>query len=253
MEVCGGQTHSILKYGIQELLPKKIALLHGPGCPVFVTPVAWIDKAIAIAKMPGTILTSFGDMLRVPRSSEDLLQARARGADVRIVLAPPDALAIAKQNTGKEVVFFCVGFETTAPASAALVAQAAATGVGNLSLLVCHVLVPPALRALLDNPQNAIDGFLAAGHVCTVMGFEECDLLGFDPLNLANEGRFIAILPKTQVISALAILKKHPVSKGAIQIGQVTSEKSKTVILKTNFGTQRHLDRMTGDMLPRIC
>ncbi len=173
MEVCGGQTHSIMKYGIQDLLPKNVTLLHGPGCPVCVTPIAWIDKAIAIAKIPGTILASFGDMLRVPGSREDLLQAKAAGGDVRIVLSPLDALTLAQAHPDREIVFFSVGFETTAPAAAALVAQAEQKGVTNLSLLVCHVLVPPALTQLLANPECHIDGFLAAGHVCTVMGYED--------------------------------------------------------------------------------
>jgi len=173
MEVCGGQTHSIMKYGIAELLPKNVELLHGPGCPVCVTPVAWIDKAIEIARTPGAILASFGDMLRVPGSGSDLLRSKAQGADVRIVYSPLDALTLAEQNPYREVVFFGVGFETTAPATAALLLQARERNILNLSLLVCHVLVPPALRALLDSPDCRIDGFLAAGHVCTVMGYEE--------------------------------------------------------------------------------
>ncbi len=173
MEVCGGQTHSIMKYGIGELLPENVELLHGPGCPVCVTPIAWIDKAIEIGQLPNTILASFGDMLRVPGSRTDLLQAKAKGGDIRIVYSPLDVLAIAQSNPDIEVVFFSVGFETTAPATAALLLQAKLKKIPNLSLLVCHVLVPPALRALLDSADCRVDGFLAAGHVCTVMGYEE--------------------------------------------------------------------------------
>jgi hydrogenase expression/formation protein HypD len=173
MEVCGGQTHAILRYGLDRLLPPALELVHGPGCPVCVTPAAWIDKAIDIALQPGVIFCSFGDMLRVPGSTGDLLGARAQGADVRVVYAPLDALAIAQANRDREVVFFAVGFETTAPATAIAVHQARATGIGNFSLLVCQVLVPPALEALLAAPGNRVQGFLAAGHVCTVMGYAQ--------------------------------------------------------------------------------
>lgn len=195
MEVCGGQTHAILRHGLDRLLPSGLELVHGPGCPVCVTPTSWIDKAIDIALRPGVIFCSFGDMLRVPGSSGDLLGARARGADVRIVYAPLDALAIAEANPDREIVFFAVGFETTAPASAIAVHQARAAGVGNFSLLVCQVLVPPALEALLVAPENRVQGFLAAGHVCTVMGYRQYEALaaryrvpivvtGFEPLDI---------------------------------------------------------------------
>lgn len=195
MEICGGQTHSIMRYGIGELLPPDITLLHGPGCPVCVTPLELIDRALAIASQPGTILCSFGDMLRVPGSHEDLFAVRARGGDVRVVYSPLDSLEIARQNPHREVVFFAVGFETTAPATALAVAQAAALKLQNFSLLVSHVLVPPAMEAMLSSPHNTIDAFLAAGHVCAVMGAEPYRPLasrfnipivitGFEPLDL---------------------------------------------------------------------
>ena len=173
MEVCGGQTHSIVKYGIDELLPQYITLLHGPGCPVCVTPLELIDKALQIAARPEVIFCSFGDMLRVPGSGGDLFSVKANGADVRIVYSPLDALKIARANPSRQVVFFAVGFETTAPANAMAVFQAHMQKIPNFSVLVSHVLVPPAIAAILSAPDNRTQGFLAAGHVCTVMGFEE--------------------------------------------------------------------------------
>ena len=195
MEVCGGQTHAIVKFGIDELLPEHITLIHGPGCPVCVTPLEIIEKALDIAARPNVIFTSFGDMLRVPGSTTDLLSVKARGGDVRIVYSPLDAVKIAEQNPGREVVFFGVGFETTAPATAMAVYQAARKGLKNFSMLVSHVLVPPAMEALLSSPDCKIQGFLAAGHVCTVMGFEEyfpvaakyhvpIVVTGFEPLDI---------------------------------------------------------------------
>ncbi len=195
MEVCGGQTHAIVKFGIDELLPKLITLIHGPGCPVCVTPLEIIDQALAIAARPNVIFTSFGDMLRVPGSTTDLLSVKAKGGDVRIVYSPLDAVKLAEQNPAKEVVFFGVGFETTAPATAMAVYQAAHKQLKNFSLLVSHVLVPPAMEALLSSPDCRIQGFLAAGHVCTVMGFEEyfpvaakyrvpIVVTGFEPLDI---------------------------------------------------------------------
>lgn len=195
MEVCGGQTHAIVKFGIDELLPKQIELIHGPGCPVCVTPLEVIDKALEIAARPDVIFTSFGDMLRVPGSTTDLLAVKARGGDVRIVYSPLDALKIASENPGKEVVFFGVGFETTAPATALAVFQAAQKGLKNFSMLISHVLVPPAIKALMSSPGCRVQGFLAAGHVCTVMGYEEYPPLaakyhvpivvtGFEPLDI---------------------------------------------------------------------
>jgi hydrogenase expression/formation protein HypD len=195
MEVCGGQTHTLIRQGIDQVLPPEIELVHGPGCPVCVTPLAMIDHAIEIAKRPEAILTSFGDMLRVPGSSEDLFMARAAGADVRVVYSPLDALAVARRNPDRTVVFFAVGFETTAPANAMAVAQAARLGIRNFALLVSHVLVPPAITAILVSPGNRVQGFLAPGHVCAVQGWREYEpiardfgvslvVTGFEPVDL---------------------------------------------------------------------
>jgi hydrogenase expression/formation protein HypD len=173
MEVCGGQTHAIVRFGLDELLPAGVTLVHGPGCPVCVTPVAMIDRALALAARPDVILCSFGDMLRVPGSAKDLLTVKAEGGDVRILYSPLDALEVARREPSREVVFFGVGFETTAPATAMAVHQARQEGLRNFSLLVSHVLVPPAMRAILGSPGNRVQGFLAAGHVCSVMGYEE--------------------------------------------------------------------------------
>ncbi len=195
MEVCGGQTHSIVKFGLDGLLPEGITLVHGPGCPVCVTPLELIEKAIAIASRTGVIFCSFGDMLRVPGQNRDLLSVKADGGDVRIVYSPLDALKIAHENPEREVVFFAVGFETTAPANGMVVLQAKQTGLKNFSVLVSHVLVPPAIHTILTAPHNVVQGFLAAGHVCTVMGTEEYEPLarefqvpivvtGFEPLDI---------------------------------------------------------------------
>ncbi len=173
MEICGGQTHAIVKYGIEDLLPTQINLVHGPGCPVCVTPVEMIEKAIVIAERPEVIFTSFGDMLRVPGAEKDLLTVKARGGNVRIVYSPLDAVKIALQHPEKHVVFFAVGFETTAPANAMAVREAHRLGLNNFSILCSHVLVPPAIEAILSSPMNMVQGFLAAGHVCTIMGYEE--------------------------------------------------------------------------------
>ncbi|MBE2216457.1 MAG: hydrogenase formation protein HypD [Opitutaceae bacterium] len=197
MEICGGQTHAIVKFGLDELLPPQITLVHGPGCPVCVTPIELIDAAVALAARPGTILCSFGDMLRVPGSASDLLTARARGGDVRMVYSPLDAVALAAQHADKEVVFFAVGFETTAPANAMAVLEARRRGLRNFSVLVSHVLVPPAIEAILSAPDNRVQGFLAAGHVCTVMGTSEYGPLaarfrvpivvtGFEPVDILH-------------------------------------------------------------------
>jgi hydrogenase expression/formation protein HypD len=195
MEICGGQTHTIVKYGIDQLLPKDITLIHGPGCPVCVTSVEIIDKAIAIAARSEVIFCSFGDMLRVPGSSKDLLTVKAKGGDIRIIYSPLDALKIAHANPTKQVVFFAVGFETTAPATSLAVYQAHHQRIQNFSLLVSHVLVPPAIEAILASPHNQVQGFLAAGHVCTVMGYTEYEpiaqkyqvpivVTGFEPLDI---------------------------------------------------------------------
>ena len=195
MEVCGGQTHAIVRHGIDRLLPEGIELVHGPGCPVCVTPVGYVDQAIGLAERPEVILCSFGDMLRVPGSRGDLLAAKSRGADVRMLYSPLDALALARAEPERQVVLFAVGFETTAPATAMAAYRAKREGIANFSLLVAHVRVPPAMRALLEAPDNRIQGFLAAGHVCTVMGYEEyfpiaerygvpIVITGFEPLDI---------------------------------------------------------------------
>ena len=195
MEVCGGQTHSIVKYGIDELLPKAITLLHGPGCPVCVTPLELIDKALQIAARPEVVFCSFGDMLRVPGSGGDLFSVKAQGGDVRIVYSPLDAVKLARENPQRQVVFFAVGFETTAPANAMAVFQAHTQKIPNFSVLVSHVLVPPAIEAILGAPDNRTQAFLAAGHVCTVMGYQEylplakkfrvpIVVTGFEPLDI---------------------------------------------------------------------
>lgn len=173
MEICGGQTHAIVKFGLDEMLPRGITLVHGPGCPVCVTPAELIDQAVELALRPGVILCSFGDMLRVPGSGIDLLQAKARGGDVRIVYSPLDAVTLAREHPSREIVFFAVGFETTAPANALAVLRASREGLKNFSMIVSHVLVPPAMRAILGAPDNQVQGFLAAGHVCSVMGTGE--------------------------------------------------------------------------------
>jgi hydrogenase expression/formation protein HypD len=173
MEICGGQTHSIMRYNLEEFLPDRIRLVHGPGCPVCVTPLEIIDKAIRIAEMDDVIFTSFGDMLRVPGSEKDLLSVKAGGGDIRILYSPLDAVKIAEENPGKKIVFFAIGFETTAPANAMAVREADRRRLKNFSILSAHVLVPPAMEAILSSENNRIEGFLAAGHVCTVMGYRE--------------------------------------------------------------------------------
>lgn len=205
MEVCGGQTHSIIRHGLDKLLPPEIELVHGPGCPVCVTPLELIDKALALAAYPGVIFTSYGDMLRVPGTflysteailANDLFSVKSRGGDVRIVYSPLDALQLARQNPDKTVVFFAIGFETTAPANGLAVQQAAREGLDNFYILVSHVTVPPAIVAIMESPECQVDGFLAAGHVCTIMGVEQYRPLaqkyhvpivvtGFEPLDLA--------------------------------------------------------------------
>jgi hydrogenase expression/formation protein HypD len=219
MEICGGQTHAIVRYGLDELLPRQITLAHGPGCPVCVTPVELIDKALQIAAQPNVIFCSFGDMLRVPGSTtsidasdrfvgSDLFSVKAAGGDVRIVYSPMDAVQLARQNPDKQVVFFAVGFETTAPANAMSVYWAKQHGIANYSVLVSHVLVPPAMEAILSSPTNGVQGFLAAGHVCTVMGYNEyypiaakyrvpIVVTGFEPLDLL-QGIYMCVLQLEQ-------------------------------------------------------
>lgn len=197
MEICGGQTHTLIKFGIDRMLPETVSLVHGPGCPVCVTPLTEIDRAIAIAQQPGVLFTSFGDMLRVPGSRTDLLSVKARGSDVRMVYSPLDAVKLAAKHPDRQVVFFAVGFETTAPANAMAVYHAKKQGVQNFSILSSHVLVPPAMEAILSSPLNRVQGFLAAGHVCTVMGYWEYEpiaeryhipvvVTGFEPIDLLH-------------------------------------------------------------------
>ncbi len=197
MEICGGQTHSILKYSLEEFLPSDISLVHGPGCPVCVTPLELIDKAIIIASRDDVIFTSFGDMLRVPGSNSDLLKVKAEGGDVRMVYSPLDAVNLAQENPDKKVVFFAVGFETTAPANGMAVLEAHRRNLSNFSVLSSHVLVPPAIEAILSAPGSMIQGFLAAGHVCTIMGYEEyiplakkykvpIVITGFEPVDILH-------------------------------------------------------------------
>ena len=195
MEICGGQTHAFMQYGLTDMLPKEIELIHGPGCPVCVTSLELVDKAIAIASNPNVIFTSYGDMLRVPGSNQDLFSVRATGGDVRVVYSPIEALRIARENPDRQVVFFGIGFETTAPSNALSVINAKKQNINNYSLLVSHVCVPPAISAILGSPANRVQGFLAAGHVCAVMGYKEYEpiarqyrtpmaVTGFEPLDL---------------------------------------------------------------------
>jgi hydrogenase expression/formation protein HypD len=204
MEICGGQTHTLIKSGIDRMLPEAITLVHGPGCPVCVTPLELIDRAIAIARRPEVIMTSFGDMLRVPGSQTDLLSVKAQGGDVRMVYSPLDAVKLAQKHPNRQVVFFAVGFETTAPGNAMSVWQARQLGLTNFSILPSHVLVPPAMEAILSAPGNLVQGFLAAGHVCSVMGYWEYEPLaekyrlpivvtGFEPLDLL-QGIYMTVL-----------------------------------------------------------
>lgn len=235
MEICGGQTHSIMQNGIDQLLPQEIELVHGPGCPVCVTSLELVDKALAIAAMPNVIFCSFGDMLRVPGSSKDLFSVRAAGGQVRIVYSPLDAVKIAQANPDKEVVFFAIGFETTGPANAMSVIQAKALGLKNFSVLVSQVTVPPAMHAILGSPQNRVQGFLAAGHVCAIMGYWEYPpiaeqyqipivVTGFEPIDLLKgilmtveqlekgthevENAYARVVSQEGNLPAQAILKK---------------------------------------------
>ena len=195
MEICGGQTHTLMRYGIDELIPPQVELVHGPGCPVCVTPIEIVDKAVEIASRPDVIFVSYGDMLRVPGTKSDLFRVKANGGDVRIAYSPMEAVKIAQKNPDRQVVFFGIGFETTAPANAMAVWKARNLGLANFSELVSHVLVPPAIRLLLNSPGNRVQGFIAPGHVCTVMGYWEYQALvdefhvpivvgGFEPVDL---------------------------------------------------------------------
>lgn len=254
MEVCGGQTHSIIRNGINQLLPAEIELIHGPGCPVCVTPLELIDKALAIASLPGVIFCSFGDMLRVPGSDGDLFRVKSQRGDVRIVYSPLDALEIAQANPDKQVVFFGIGFETTAPANAMAVYQAKRLGVKNFSMLVSHVLVPPAIQAILDSPSNRVQGFLAAGHVCSVMGYWEyvpiaqryhvpIVVTGFEPLDIL-EGIRRAVRQleegRAEVENAYARAVRYegnvPAQKMVLDVFEVTDRKWRGIGMIPNSG-----------------
>ena len=250
MEICGGQTHAILRYGLDELLPENVELVHGPGCPVCVTPLELIDKALAIASQPDVIFTTFGDMMRVPGSNRDLFSIKAEGGKVRVVYSPLDAVKIAAENPDKQVVFFAIGFETTAPVNAMSVLQAKALGLKNFSILVSQVCVPPAMHAILSAPENRVKGFLAAGHVCSVMGYWEYPdisqkyhipivVTGFEPLDLVEgilmtvrqlqEGRAVVENAYSRVVSengnipAQELIKKvfEPCDRGWRGIGEI--------------------------------
>jgi hydrogenase expression/formation protein HypD len=232
MEICGGQTHAIMRHGIDQLLPAEIELIHGPGCPVCVTSLEMVDKALAIASLPDVIFISYGDMLRVPGSGRDLFTVRAKGGDVRVVYSPLDAVKIAQQNPGRQVVFFAIGFETTAPANAMTVVQADALDLQNFSLLVSHVCVPPALHAILNSPGNRVQGVLAAGHVCSVMGYWEYPSIanrynvpivvtGFEPLDIVR-GILSAVQQlesdQTEVVNAYKRVVSYEGNQAALAI-----------------------------------
>ncbi len=256
MEVCGGQTHSIVKNGIDQLLPKGVELVHGPGCPVCVTPLEMIDKAHAIARRPEVIFCSFGDMLRVPGSDGDLFSIKSQGGDVRVVYSPLDCLKIAQANPEKQVVFFAIGFETTAPANAMLVWQARQTGIKNVSLLVSHVLVPPAIEAVLSSPQNRVQGFLGPGHVCAVVGYTEYEPLaerfhvpivvtGFEPLDIL-EGVLMVVeqlesgraVVENQYSRVLARGGNHPARERIAKVFEVGDRKWRGVGMIPQSGLQ---------------
>jgi len=225
MEICGGQTHAIMQYGLHELLPQEIELIHGPGCPVCVTSLELVDKAVAIASMENVIFTSYGDMLRVPGSNQDLFSVKASGGDVRVVYSSIEALRIAEKNPDKQVVFFGIGFETTAPANVISVVKAKNQGIRNYSMLVSHVCVPPAMHAILGAPANRVQGFLLAGHVCAVMGYEEYEpiaqqyqvpmaVTGFEPLDLT-----LGILETVKMLESGRVAVKNAYPRGVTRAG----------------------------------
>jgi hydrogenase expression/formation protein HypD len=231
MEICGGQTHSIIRNGLDQLLPEQIELVHGPGCPVCVTPLELIDKALEIASQPNVIFTSYGDMLRVPGSQADLFSIRAQGGDVRVVYSPLDAVKIARENPDKEVVFFAIGFETTAPANVMSVLQAHQLKLNNYSILVSHVRVPPAIEAILNSPDNRVQGFLAAGHVCAVMGYWEylpiaekyqipITVTGFEPLDITK-----GILDTVESLEAGQSVVKNAYLRAVTEKGNQNAQK----------------------------
>jgi hydrogenase expression/formation protein HypD len=232
MEICGGQTHAIVRHGIDQLLPPEIELVHGPGCPVCVTPLELIDKALEIASQPDVIFCSYGDMLRVPGSGRDLFSVKASGGDVRVVYSPLDAVDIAKKNPDKQVVFFAIGFETTAPPNVMSVLQAQRLGLTNYSVLVSHVCVPPAIRAILGSPSNRVQGFLLAGHVCAVMGYHEYPeiakkykvpmaVTGFEPLDIVR-----GIMDTVRLLEAGKVEVVNSYSRAVTFEGNVPAQES---------------------------
>jgi hydrogenase expression/formation protein HypD len=239
MEICGGQTHAIVRYGIDQLLPPEIELVHGPGCPVCVTPLELIDKALAIASQPDVIFCSYGDMLRVPGSGRDLFSVKAAGGDVRIVYSPLDAVQLAQENPDKQVVFFAIGFETTAPPNVMSVLQARSLGLTNYSILVSHVRVPPAINAILSSPNSRVQGFLLAGHVCAVMGYHEYPALldrykipmvvtGFEPLDIVQG-----------IYEAVKLLEAGKV--------EISNPYARVVTFDGNTPAQRHIAQVFED------
>ena len=243
MEICGGQTHTLMRYGIDTLIPSQIELVHGPGCPVCVTPLEVVEKAIQIASQPDVIFVSYGDMLRVTGSATDLLRVKASGGDVRIAYSPMEAVKIARANPQRRVVFFGIGFETTAPANAMAVMQAKREGLRNFSMLVSHVLVPPAIRLLLESPANRVQGFIAPGHVCTVMGYWEYEALsrqyrvpivvgGFEPVDLIEAiGMLVAQLEEgraeaeNQYVRSVTLVGNRVAQKVLLEVFEVTDRK----------------------------
>lgn len=245
MEICGGQTHSLIKNGIPEMLPPTIQLIHGPGCPVCVTPVSIIDEAIFLAEKKGVVLCSFGDMLRVPGSEKSLLEAKAEGADVRILYSPLEAVTLARKNPAQEFVFFAVGFETTAPANALSVVHAHQLGVKNFSILTSHVLVPPAMEAILSDPDHTVDAFLAAGHVCAIMGTEEylpivqkyhkpIVVTGFEPVDLLQ-----GILMAVRQLERGEAKLENAYTRIVKQEGNLTARKTVTQVFEVADRTWR--------------
>jgi hydrogenase expression/formation protein HypD len=231
MEICGGQTHAFMQYGLNELLPEEIELIHGPGCPVCVTSLELVDKAVAIASDPNVIFTSYGDMLRVPGSAKDLFTVRASGGDVRVVVSPMEALKVARENPERQVVFFAIGFETTAPSNAISVLKAKEQNIKNYSILVSHVCVPPAMHAILGSPKNRVQGFLAAGHVCAVMGYKDYEpiahkyhvpmsVTGFEPLDLA-----LGIYETVKMLESGRIEVANAYSRVVTREGNVAAQK----------------------------
>jgi hydrogenase expression/formation protein HypD len=245
MEICGGQTHSLVKNGLLDMLPPQITMVHGPGCPVCVTSVSVIDEAVWLAEQPKVILASFGDMLRVPGSKKSLLDAKAAGADVRILYSPIEALQLARANPDKEVVFFAVGFETTAPANALSVVQADKMGLNNYSILASHVLVPPAMEAILSDKEALINGFLAAGHVCAIMGLEEyypiadkyktpIVVTGFEPVDLLQ-----GILMVVQQLERGEYKVENQYARSVLQEGNRLAQETIRAVFATSDRTWR--------------